>query len=134
MQWIDCQGGGDLTVPSTTPGGESIKMSVIGPCPSEIYLEELFPEFEASGSEKGKVGEKEEAPSMVDHRFKRDTTTKTGVANFYSKNPDAWLFRAERYFNINKLTLELRADFFPTAQDNFVVSMVGILGSCGNLT
>ena len=54
--------------------------------------EEIISEFAASGSGKGKVGEEEETPSVTDTQTERDTRT------------DGWLFRAKRYFEINRLT------------------------------
>ena len=77
--------------------------SVLAPVKSTT--ENIFSEFAESGSGKGKVGEEEETPPVTDTRTKRDTLPrKLELPIFDGNNPNGWLFRAERYFEINRLT------------------------------
>ena len=67
--------------------------------------EEIFSEFAASGSGKGKVGKEKGIPPVTDTWAERDTQSqKLELPIFNDNNPDGWLFWAERYFEINKLT------------------------------
>ena len=51
----------------------ALKSSSLIPGPMKSTTEEIFSEFVASGSGKGKVGEEEETPPMTDTQTKRDT-------------------------------------------------------------
>ena len=75
------------------------------PAPGKIVANDLFPEFEALGSGKGKMEEVEGIPTEGVTRVDRDTLSrKLELPIFYGNNPDGWFFRANRYFDINKLT------------------------------
>ena len=74
------------------------------PAPRKTAANDLFLDFEASGSGKGKMEEVLGILTEGVTRANRDTLPqKLELPIFYGNN-DGWLFRAKRYFEINKLT------------------------------
>ena len=63
--------------------------------------------MEASGSRKGKVGvgDGDDIPTVATFGVGREILPrKLDLPVFNGDNPDGWLFRVERYFEINNLT------------------------------
>ena len=66
------------------------------PTPGKTATNDLFPEFEVSGSGKGKMEKVEGVPTEGVIRADRDTLPrKLELPIFYGNNSNGWLFRAE---------------------------------------
>ena len=81
------------------------KIHAIGTGATKNPRDERIPEYEAFGSSQNQFGVGGDDPSGLINRHDREVLPRTlELPVFIGDDSEGWLFRAERYFEINRLT------------------------------